>query len=1233
MANFHLHTTAVPTGLSVIEASAGTGKTWTISHLLPRLLVDGIIHDIGQVLLVTFTEDAARELGERTRRQLATLVAHADAGTDPGADEEGVRILLDRLAALDTPERDTAILRLRLALDESDQLSVSTIHSFCQQVLASESFLCGMPAGFEVLPDPGELKSDAVRDTWRTDLAADALLASVAALGKWSVEDDLAAWRSLTQRPSTRMEPAPLSLREARNRVATTLEAVKEARADLGQIQEIAARDSVSLNKSAKNPGEESVAQLDAWHALLDTLDPQQPPVEVFQVAARLAGAASWFGRRGAVGKAASDEAGALPIVTAAKAVEASIGVTGWAWLAHLNQAAGQRLERSLRHHNAVTFDGLIQHLHRALCSGPNRAALAQRLSEKWTVGLIDESQDTDQQQLEISRAIFDRGTNPGRLILVGDPKQAIYGFRGGDLDAYLSARPTDDARVSDLATTYRSAHGLVVALNTLFGRTHAFGNPALVYPVATAAHQDADLPLPADGQGRLVAWVVPDEDTDAWRLAQPRRELAAGCTAAAIVDLLGRPMGAGEDVANPSHVAVLTRTNLEARLVYDALRARGVPTVIRDDGDVMQSETASDLASILKAVLSPTHPGWRRAAMATRLFGYDSAMLAALSGADAEERLASFSEWGELWRRRGIAALMAGLESHSGATLRLARAPSGERHLTDLRHLAELLQAQEAEGQRTPEKLLQWFEGERMSDGRSSDERLRRLEEDGDAVQVVTVHRAKGLEFDFVYCPYLWSVMPDRSMSERLLVRGDDGWVLADGSQRDNREEHRTATAERLREDLRLAYVALTRARRRVTLLAGPLGYTRKSPLPPTSLDWLLRTDDHIDSLEDWYADTAIRKSSATGCEHGDTLSRLQGACPDAMTVSPPPSPDAAAWTGTDPRNTPLHARPAPVLDLQAWHLTSFSRLAHGRHEERERRDAPVETPAQTIDDALVGGTVPSDDAGTVVARDVASQTHDTGPTILIMDTDVPMATFARGAHAGNCLHELLEQWDFQEDTGALVNRGLQRHRLYSDEAVAALTQTLDDLKTTRLPSLNASLQTAASDTGLSEWEFLLPLGRAGITGPALSDMFARHARNDDERHYALDLAGLPGQALSGMLTGYIDRLVRVGNHWAVVDWKSNYLGPRYADYSRHAMWRCAAGQHYVLQIHLYLVALRRYLRLYAAGAPAMSGSLLFVRGVLPEASHGVLEITPPKDLLDDIDSLFVSTDRRGAA
>ena len=1201
MANFDLRTTDVPSGLSVIEASAGTGKTWTISHLVPRLLVDGVVSDIGDLLLVTFTEDAARELGEQTRRQLATLVGHADAGTQPAEHQPGIRLLLDRLEALPDSTRHTAVLRLRLALDESDQLAVSTIHAFCKQVLGAEGFLCGMPAGFEVLPDPGDVQSDAVKDTWRTDLGADSLLAAVAACGKWSVEEDLKAWRSLTRRPSTSIEPEPLSLQDARDGVAQALAVLQTTRADIRRLQEIASRDTVSVNTSAKNPGQDSVAQLDTWHTTLETLDPQQPPADMFHVATRLAGARSWFSRRGTVGRAASNEAGALPIVAAARAVEASLGVTGWAWLAHLIQAAGRRYERSLRRTNTVTYDGLIRHLHHALCAGPNRAALAQRLAEKWTVGLIDESQDTDQQQLDIFRAIFDRGRGPGRLILVGDPKQAIYSFRGGDLDAYLSARPTDDARISSLATTYRSAPSLVTALNALFGRPHAFATPDLSYPAATAARRDEDLPLPDDGHGRLVAWVIPDVDTEDWTRAEPRRVRAAACTATAIVDLLDRAMGPGATRVNPSHVAVLTRTNREARLVHKALRARRVPSVVRDDGDVMQSDTAADLAAILKAVLSPTHPGWRRAAMATRLFGYDSAMLAALTPADADRWLNHFSTWNDLWHHHGIAALMARLEADSGATRRLARRPAGARHLTDLRHLVELLQAREAEGQHAPIKLLQWFEGERMSESSSADERLHRLEEDGDAVQVVTVHRAKGLEFDFVYCPYLWSVLSDARVTDRLLIRRDNGWVLADGTQRDNQTEHRASTAERLREDVRLAYVALTRARRRVTLLAGPLGYTARETLPPTALDWLLRADEEVDSLEDWYQNVTARKTDAAACEHGITLRRLHATYPDVLTVSPPPSPTETAWTTRGHGATAMQARPVPVFDLHAWHLTSFSQLVHGRHDERDHRDAMVEP----------------DDVGAIGAAADA------------MDADVPLAAFARGTHAGNCLHQLLEQWDFHEDTAVLVDRSLRRHRLYSTEAADAVRHTLAALKTTRLDGLDAPLDTAASNKTLSEWEFLLPLGRAGITGQALSDLFARHARTADERDYAQDLAGLPSQALAGMLTGYIDRLVQADGRWGVVDWKSNYLGSRVTDYSRQALWRWAARQHYLLQLHFYLVALRRYLRLYDSGGTIVSGSLLFVRGVRPGTSQGVLEITPPEPLLDELDRLFANPDR----
>ena len=187
------------------------------------------------------------------------------------------------------------------------------------------------------------------------------------------------------------------------------------------------------------------------------------------------------------------------------------------------------------------------------------------------------------------------------------------------------------------------------------------------------------------------------------------------------------------------------------------------------------------------------------------------------------------------------------------------------------------------------------------MSEGSSPDERLLRLEADATAVQVVTVHRAKGLEFDFVFCPYLWSVLKDAPVTDRLLARRDDGWVLADGAQRDNRVELRACTAERLMEDVRLAYVALTRARRRATLLAGPLGYTRRA-LPPSSLDWLLRADERVDSVEEWYEAIALRKKDAQGCEHGDTLRRLQAACPEVMTVSAP----APAHRGSVDRRRP---------------------------------------------------------------------------------------------------------------------------------------------------------------------------------------------------------------------------------------------------------------------------------------------------------------------------------------
>ena len=305
---------------------------------------------------------------------------------------------------------------------------------------------------------------------------------------------------------------------------------------------------------------------------------------------------------------------------------------------------------------------------------------------------------------------------------------------------------------------------------------------------------------------------------------------------------------------------------------------------------------------------------------------------------------------------------------------------------------------------------------------------------------------------------------------------------------------------------------------------------------------------------------------------------------------------PTLNTWKDQRRDHQDLSTRPAPALVLDAWNVSSFSSLAHGRHEEQDRRD--------------------------IVANAV---TIDNPSEIESPQTDlVPLWNFARGTRAGNCLHELLETWDFAEEPTPLVKRSLQRQRLYSDESASAVQQMLDHLKTVQLQTLQAGLDAAASDKSQSEWEFLLPLGATAITGTLLSETFAQHARTDDERQYAKSLAGLPGSAVSGMLTGYIDRIVRSDDQWAVLDWKSNYLGSRSQDYAQKALWECAASQHYLLQVHLYLVALRRYLRLFDAPATAASGCIVFLRGVQPRSSEGLLELLPPDALLTDLDALF---------
>ncbi|HTB22162.1 MAG TPA: UvrD-helicase domain-containing protein [bacterium] len=1216
MSEFKLCETEIPRGLSVIEASAGTGKTWTLGHLLPRLLIDGRIDSIDQALMLSYTEESTRELAERVRHYLGGLAQllldqdpHPSASPDlagliqaaaaaAAPDQEGLRQLLELLAKK-KPEAQPQLVRniLRAQLD-CDRLSVSTIHALCQRVLSDEGFLCGTPTGFEVLPDLSDLKLEALRDTWRSRLASDPALAALAVREGWRLDRDLKAWNLLDLTDSGVLHGEPKELDAVLDALRGALERMRASAQDLLSLEQILAGD-VTKNKKAE--------ALDAKGRLLllQGMDPALPGFEALDQVEWLGSADECLRKRINKNVEPAERIRALPLVAAAGLAAQALHELDWAWRKEALAAAKERLRRRLLKANALSFNDLITRLHEAL-QGPAGGQIAGRLRKRWKVALVDESQDSDPRQLAIFEKIFNAPAELEQsLVLIGDPKQSIYGFRGADIEAYENAR---DRRprilVSELVRTHRSAEGLVAALNRLFDLPDPLGSPKLRLPKAEAVRSDAELPLPDGERARLVAALVGEGDAPLWSRSGRRVQGAAEAAARAVAALLGKK--AGRERVEPGQCAVLTRSNTQAQAVREALGKLGVAAVVRDDEDVFAGEEAADLALVMRAALKPAARGFRRAALATRMLGFTAADL---GGLDEERERAwqlRFSSLGDAWRRGGVAAFLAALDKDGGLSKALACGPLGERRLTDLRHLGDVLQAEEAARGLAPDRLVEWMQAAMAGAGErvAPPQRLQRLETDSSAVQVLTIHRAKGLEFDYVFCPFLWTARVPKAGEMRVAKLGGRRG-LADPSHLKG-EDAAALWAEAgwlsLEEELRLAYVALTRARRRIWLLAGYIGYSKGNAMvPPSALDWLLR-QPREESREAWYARMAEQKKplSASGskrahpylCEHGQRL----------------------AWLAQDPRiqwealsleGKPYQAPPAgvaelrpslaPSLKLRVWRLTSYSGIVRG----------PGQSPDRDVHDR---------------ARE-PEPAERTGP-------DVALAAFARGAEAGEGLHQLLEAWNFQGPAPDLVRRVLERNGLAKatpllEDPVQCVEAFLPDLAGALIPGLGSLAQTA-DQPGLSEWHFVLPLAQGGLDGRALAEVFAGHP-DARMRDYAASLKGLAPEAVQGMLQGYIDRLARRGKLWAVVDWKSNHLGTKAADYTQEALWACATADHYVLQVHLYMAALRRYLLQSGGGHRVHGAALAFLRGMRAGTSEGILFFPADEAFLARLDGLFL--------
>jgi len=1140
-------------GRHLIEASAGTGKTWTIAALYLRQLLQNR-REPGQMLVVTFTEAAAAELRERIA---ARLLEARDALTGQPATDDFLASLVNGL-----PDRSAASAHLDDALLRLDELAVYTIHGFCGRVLADHAFSAASRFEADLETDIRPLTAEILGDFWRRECAVAGSVALDVLYRLWpqGPEGLAKALKRLAGRPGLRLLP-PASAVDPAARQAALARATQAFVAAWPAGRDAALTlmcDHAGLSRTKDNgykPADlvASFDALDAWAAQPQGLPPAG--IERLTPAVLDATLTPTARKKGIAAPVHPLFDAAADLAATAVGLEQAVHVhTVHAALEYLRLQGESRLVvRGQR-----GYDSLLQELAAAL-DGPRGLALAGTLSGRYPVVMIDEFQDTDPLQYGLFERMHRAAADGSGLYLIGDPKQAIYQFRGADVFAYLAARnAVPPAQRHTLTTNQRSTGRLVGAVNALFGQhprpfvLDAPGQEIDFYEVAAAGRRE-QTPLLVDGEAlpACEVWWLARED----KLTSKDRacEQALAATAARVAQLLA--LGAagqarvGDEALAGRHIGILVKTNRQAGQVQAALRRAGVDSVCLREDSVYQSAEAVALERILDAALDPAASGALRAALATHVLGATAGDIAALDGDEAtwERQVALFQNARRRWLAAGPLPMLLGLMQEAAIIGRLHANPDGARALTNLMHLGELLQAQATSRPGLDAQLRFLRDAIAGVDGVAENQQLR-LESDANLVQIVTVHKAKGLEWEIVFLPFAWS---ENKPDDKPPFEFHDPADLAFTADLDPSSVHAdVARKEALAERVRLLYVALTRARQHCALPFGAINLADRG-----ALAWLLYGGEGMKDLDEAAA-RAPWQALATASDGALVLTDPPTAAQHPA-GSAPQAGQASVFTGR--------------IDSR-WRVTSYSALAVG----------------------AVGADRPDHDA---VDAGAVVETASLAPSA---ERGVPsIARFPRGAAAGTSLHGLFEVIDFAHAHGPALGDAVAQTLAragYPPLWQPTLERLVADVLDTPLDGQALRLRSIGREQRRDELEFYFPLAR--IEAGTLNRLL-------EATTLAADAAALRFDAVEGVLKGYIDLVFEHAGRFYLADYKSNWLGQSAADYAPAALRAAMAEHRYDLQYLVYTVALHRYLRLrvpaYDYDRHFGGVYYLFLRGMAP--------------------------------
>ncbi|MEO1023540.1 MAG: exodeoxyribonuclease V subunit beta [Bacteroidota bacterium] len=1093
-------------GISLVEAGAGTGKTYTITSLYVRAILEkGLLPS--SVLVITFTEAATSELKTRIRSRLMDTLEAFQAGE---SSDPFIHSLINKWG-------HTHKDHLKKCIQSFDEASIFTIHGFCQRLLKTHSFAFGVSSDFRVLPDPSEVLQESIDAVWKDWLKKsvneERYRIQIQLLTEYQYTPEKArnmlaaiieqrSMHIVPEIPHIHVERMAADIEQALDRLRTSLEKEKETI--------LTCVESGALKRNIYN-----VSAVAKVKAAIQAIEEKKIGF-ILQDKLELLGSAMCNAvKKGEVIPEFSTTARVDEVVQLYQSVPQVTYQLRLAW----TEQAKEIFERSKATSNVLTYSDLLFRTNLGITAPENTPLLSDTIAEAYPFALVDEFQDTDPLQYGIINRLYSGRQGTG-LFMIGDPKQAIYSFRGADIQAYLAARSdAPEQQRYTLNANYRTNEHLLDAVNHIFSiHPNPFFIPEIEYRPALHPRNPSKMDVMLTCNQATVTpmeWIHPSDPL--YSKGEGER-WCAETTAERIVQLCNDSYRLNEARVSPGHVAVLVRKHAQAELVREALNSRGVNAVIRGKDSVFDTGEAHFLFTILYAIAHPSDVQALRLALVLPWFGYTQHSF--------EELVNTESRWAKVtgyalqayttWMENGIHSAIQYLREVFQLSSHIVERAHSERIITNLDHLIEQLHQAEHEKLLGPDALLHWFQRKRNGELITSDDEVIRLESDRQGVRILTQHYSKGLEFPIVFCPFLWEPFQKPRSNESIRFHADGGFCVDYLRIHDQRADFEyLSMRDDLSESIRLAYVALTRAESACFVLTPTTELSG-----PSALGVLLNGSQ---SMHDMLKEPGSKSSIPLDLSNLDTNTHIRIRSEELPTVSKL----NRSIDVSDQAFTPRTFTRKPTAVRPGMH--SYSSITRSKNDFSDRSLSLIETNPETE------------------------------------EAEPSRFTFPKGAATGNVLHELLDEIPFGDYHRLRIAVPEKLRTYVIEEKWGNILQqwVIDTWRHSLGAGLPALIDLEKNDT-VKEMEFYFPITELEID--ELSALLGHQRMGDRGR-------------VNGFMKGFIDLIFCHKGKYYIADYKTNHLGDGQEDYSADALNQAMQHHHFDVQYHVYTVALHRYL------------------------------------------------------